>query len=316
VQLKELIGEALGKTLAPETRLAIAVSGGPDSLGLLALAHAALPGRVTALTVDHGLRAGSAAEAAQVASLCAAAGIPHHVLSWPGPHPRANLQAAARAARYALMADWCQRHDVPVLLTAHHAEDQAETLLMRLARGSGLAGLSGIRAARPLAPGVMLVRPLLTTPRTALADAARAAGWTAIDDPSNRHPRHDRTHVRALLAREPGLLPASMLATSAACLAEAEAALDWATDRAFESRVTQHANGLGLDLAGLPQALQHRLLVRAFAQLGAAPRGSAVARLLARGGGTLAGLRLRAGAGLRLRAGPPWTLTPAPPRKS
>lgn len=306
--LPALIANALGAALPADARLAIAVSGGPDSLGLLALAQASCPGRLTALTIDHGLRAGSAAEAAHVARLCQAAGIPHHTLVWSGPYPRQNLQAAARAARYALLAQWCSAHAIPYLLTAHHAEDQAETLLMRLARGSGLAGLTGIRAARPLAPGVTLVRPLITTPRAALAAAARAAGWTALDDPSNSHPRHARTHVRALLVREPDLLPPPALAASAAHLAADQAALDWATARAWESRVTISATSLALDLAGLPQALQHRLLARAFAHFGTAPRGSAIARLLARGGGTLAGQRLK--------SGPVWTLAPAPQRQN
>ena len=305
--LAPLVEAALGAPLPATARLAIAVSGGPDSLGLLALAHHDFHDRITALTVDHGLRDGSAAEARHVASLCAGSGIAHHTLVWAGPHPRSNLQARARAARYALMADWCHQNRVACLLTAHHAEDQAETLLMRLARGSGLGGLSGIRACRLLAPGVQLLRPLLTVPRATLHNATRAAGWPALTDPSNTSPRHDRTHVRALLSRAPDLLPATALAGSAACLAQAEAALDWVATRAFESRVAVTPHGLTLDLAGLPAELQHRLLVRAFAHFGEAPRGSAIARLLVRGSGTLAGLSLR--------PGPPLRLEPAPPRR-
>jgi tRNA(Ile)-lysidine synthase len=306
--LPALIDAALGAALPADARLAVAVSGGPDSLGLLALTRASLPGRVTALTVNHGLRSGSAAEAEHVAALCRAADIPHHILVWPGPHPRRSVQAAARTARYTLMTAWCVANRTPYLLTAHHAEDQAETLLLRLARGSALAGLTGIRAARPLAPGVMLVRPLLAQPRKLLEDAAHAAGWAPLTDPSNTNPRHDRTHVRALLAREPVLLPASALAASAAHLAADEAVLDWAAARAWEGRVTITTTGLALDLAGLPQALQLRLLARAFAHFDTVPRGTAMARLLARGGGTLAGLRLRKGL--------VWTLVPAPARQN
>lgn len=142
--LSGLIAAALGRPLPAQARVALAVSGGPDSMALLALAAAALPGRITALTVDHGLRAAAAAEAAGVAAQCAARGIAHATLRRDGPPIRANVQARARAARYALMADWCRAHGAGLLLTAHHADDQAETLLMRLNRASGSDGLAGI----------------------------------------------------------------------------------------------------------------------------------------------------------------------------
>ncbi|WP_439533191.1 tRNA lysidine(34) synthetase TilS [Polymorphobacter sp.] len=304
--LSSLLAATLGHPPPPEARFAVAVSGGPDSMGLLAMAIDTLPGRITALTVDHGLRAEAAADAAHVGAACAERAVPHHVLAWTGPHPATNIQAEARAARYRLMTDWCVAHDTGFLLTAHHAEDQAETLLMRLARGSGIAGLSGIRRLRPLAPGVMLVRPVIGLPRCRLADAAHAAGLLPLADPSNHDPRHDRTHVRALLARESRLLPVTGLARSAKALAAAEAALDWAADRAWASRVQRTDKGLALDLEGLPPMLQGRLLARALADFGAVPRGSAVARLLARGGGTLAGVRVR--------TGPLWQLSFAPAR--
>jgi len=305
--LAALVAAAMGAAEAPGGRIAVAVSGGPDSLGLLAMAVGAFPGRVLALTVDHGLRAGSAGEAEYVAGLCAAAGVLHKTLLWEGDRPRSNVQAKARDARYALMAACCERHGAAVLLTAHHAEDQAETVLMRLARGAGVSGLSGIRACRALAASVWLVRPLLGVPRARLHEAADTAGWTGLVDPSNASPRHDRTHVRALLARESGLLPADMLAGSAARLAVAEAALDWAAERAFESRAAVRADHVALDLAGLPQELQYRLLVRAFAHFGLQPRGAAAAQLLVKGGGTLAGIRVR--------AGEVWTLEAAKARR-
>jgi tRNA(Ile)-lysidine synthase len=275
-------------------------------MGLLAMAAAACPGRIVVLTVDHGLRAGSAAEAAHVAATCDTHALPHHLLRWAGPYPKANVQAEARRARYQLLGDWCTANQMPYLLTAHHAEDQAETLLMRLARGSGLAGLTGIRRHRLLTSGVIVLRPCLGLPRARLAAEAAAAGFVPVVDPSNISPRHDRTHTRALLAREPRLLPAGQLAQAANALAEAEASLVWATDRAFASRVTATKAGFTLDLDGLPNELQRRLLDQALIRLGAAPRGSAVARLLARGGGTLGSIRVRAGA--------LWHLTKAAPR--
>jgi tRNA(Ile)-lysidine synthase len=306
------VAAALRRPLAPETRFAVAVSGGADSLGLLLLAARAFPGRVTALTVDHGLRAAAAAEAAGVAAKCAEYSVPHETLHWHGAKPRGNVQAAARTARYRLMAQWCAAHDCALLLTAHHADDQAETLLMRLQRGSGIAGLAGIRAARRLAPGVTLLRPLLGVRRADLAAIVAAAGWTPVADPSNADPRFDRTAARAVLAQVPAL-DAGRLALTAAALAEAEDALDWAAARAWDGAAAVLADQIRLDVAGLPDELARRLVLRAIATLNpaAAPHGPAVSALLARlaAGGT-ATL-----AGIRVRGGDWWQFSRAPPRR-
>ncbi len=311
--LAELTAAALGRPLRADERLAVATSGGPDSLALLTLAVAAFPGRVTALTVDHGLRAGSAAEAASVAAQCAARSIAHVTLVRDGPALSANIQAQARAARYRLMADWCAVHGVGLLLTAHHADDQAETLLMRLNRGSGSAGLAGIRSARPLRPGLVLVRPLLGQRKARLAAIAAAAGWAVVADPANHDPRHDRTAMRALLAAAPGL-DAHALAVSAGHLAAEAEALDWAAARAWDGRVTTAGTALLIDAQALPAALVQRLLARAVTQLsGQAARGGDIARLAARLGvgkaGTVAGVMARPGAIWRLSLAPPPTAT-------
>lgn len=318
-----LIAAALGRPVAAGERLAVAVSGGPDSLALLELAAHDFCSRVTAITVDHGLRAASAAEAAGVAAQCAARGIAHVTLRRDGPPITRNVQAAARAARYGLLGDWCAAHGHGLLLTAHHADDQAETLLMRLNRASGATGLAGIRAARPLRPGVSLVRPLLGMRKAELADIAAAAGWQVVDDPSNRDPRHDRSRVRAALAASGLDVPA--LARAAAHLADEAAALDWAADLAWQGRVTAGGTALRLDARGLPAALVQRLLARAVAMLGnGTPRGSDVAHLAARlsagQAGTLAGVAARPGPVWRLhranahqkpQSGPEITLYPA-----
>lgn len=307
------IEAALGRGLAGTERLALAVSGGPDSMALLALAAAAFPGRIAALTVDHRLRPAAAAEAATVAACCAARGIPHAGLAWIGDKPAANLQAAAREARYALMAGWCARNGYALLLTAHHADDQAETVLMRLARGSGSAGLAGIRPARALDHGITLVRPLLGRRRAELAAIAAATGWPLADDPSNRNGHYARTAARTLLAATPWLDIPNM-ATAAAHLAEAEAALVWATDRAWAGRATATATGITLDAAGLPAELVRRLVRQALTTLAPAsdPRGPDLSRLIARlsagGASTLAGVRAK--------GGPTWFFAPAAPRKT
>lgn len=307
--LPALIAAALGRPVAPADRIAVATSGGPDSLALLGLAAAAFPGRVTALTVDHRLRPESATEAAGVAAQCAARGIPHQTLLRAGADFTTNLQARARAARYALLGDWCAAHGHGLLLTAHHADDQAETLLMRLARASGSDGLAGIRAARALRPGVTLVRPLLGCRKADLVAQAAADGWQAVDDPANRDPRHDRTAVRALLAAHPELDVGALAASAAHLAAEAEA-LAWAADLAWQGRVREADGALLVDAAGLPAALVQRLLARAVETLAGRPaRGSDIARLAARLGagqaGTLAGIVARPGTVWRLCVTPP-----------
>ena len=275
--------------------VAVAVSGGPDSLALLWLAREAFGDRVEVLTVDHCLRLGSAGDAAHVARCAAELNLPHTTLTWAGPTPTGNLQAAARAARYRLLADWCAARDVRWLLTAHHADDQAETLLLRLARGSGSAGLAGLRRRRNLGSGVTLLRPLLDWRRSELAGIVAAAGWTALDDPANRATRFDRTQARALLAETPWLRP-ERLAAAAAHLAEAEAALAWTAELAWSSRAAISPSGIMLDAAGLPHELQRRMMLRVIATLapGADLAGPSLERwrrlLLAGRRATLAGI--------------------------
>src|SRR5579883_2527184 len=149
------------------TGLLLAVSGGPDSLALLSLVHqwhetqmAAPPFQVA--TVDHGLRPESGDEAAHVAALCQKLSIPHHVLLWEGSKPCHGIPEAARHARYTLLTQCAQSQGLSHIVTAHTADDQAETLLMRLGRSTGISGLAGIRKIRPLTENILLSRPLLT----------------------------------------------------------------------------------------------------------------------------------------------------------
>jgi tRNA(Ile)-lysidine synthase len=169
--------------------IGIAVSGGPDSIALLLLAAAAFPGIVSAATVDHGLRPEAADEARFVARLCASLGIPHRILGADVDTGRASVQRAAREARYRSLQDWLAEAGIGCLATAHHADDQAETLLMRLLRGAGVGGLSGVRARTCVpVPGsdIVLVRPLLGWRRTELATiVAAAASERTSGDPAS-----------------------------------------------------------------------------------------------------------------------------------
>ena len=295
---------------AAAPRLGLAVSGGPDSTALLLLAATVLPGRVEAATVDHGLRAENAAEADAVARLCARLGVPHATLAVrldPG-----NVQDAARHARYAALGAWSQARGLGALATAHHADDQAETLIMRLNRGSGVAGLAGVRARSSL-PGVpvMLVRPLLGWRRADLAQVVDDAGVTAADDPSNADERFDRARLRKALAHA-DWLDVDAVAQSAAHLAEADAALHWSAGLEDEGRVRREAFGM-IYRPMAPRAIAMRVITRIVTELDEQPRGSAIARVfdaLAAGEAiSIGGLVARPSAG-------GWSFAKAPPRRT
>lgn len=255
--------------------LAVAVSGGADSLCLALLAAEwarARGGRAVALTVDHRLRPDSASEAAQVAAWLAARGMDHHVLVWDGAKPGADIQAAARAARYALLEQWCAARGVLHLLLAHHRDDQAETLLLRLGRGSGVDGLA---AMAPIAErfSLRLLRPLLTVPRARLAATLTAAGQDWIEDPSNRNPVFARARLRARLPElaAEGLAP-ERLAATARRMARAADALDGAVAEVAARKVEFFDAGYALaapdTFADLPEEIGLRLLVRLVRAVG------------------------------------------------
>ncbi|HYJ52021.1 MAG TPA: tRNA lysidine(34) synthetase TilS [Allosphingosinicella sp.] len=293
----------------PRGRIGIAVSGGPDSLALLLLAQAAGRGRVHAATVDHGLRAESGGEAAMVAEVCARLGVPHTILE-AQMTDAANIQAAARARRYALLGEWAEGAGLACILTAHHLDDQAETLMMRLLRGSGLAGLAGIRAVQP--SPVPVLRPLLGWRHAELAAIVEAAGLEPVEDPSNADERFDRARLRRRLA-EAGWIDPVPLARSAAALAEAEEALAWAAQRLWTERVTAEDEGFSLDPAGLPDELRRRLVLAVLTAIGGSvPRGAEVMRLIA----TLEAGGTATLAGAKCSGGERWRFVPAPPRRA
>jgi tRNA(Ile)-lysidine synthase len=301
--LEALTGTAPG-------RLGVAVSGGADSLALLLLARETFPGDVTAATVDHRLRPEAAGEAAFVARVCADLGIPHAILAADAP-VAGNVQAGARALRYRLLGGWAGQGRVSWLLTGHHLDDQAETLVMRLNRGAGLSGLAAIRA-RTRIGDVAVARPLLGWTRSELGAVVADAGLAPVEDPSNGDERFDRARLRPRLAGA-DWIDAAAFARSAAALAEAEAALEWAVERLIEERVEAVPGGASLDPADIPPELRRRLLLRILALLlpADAPRGDAVQRLLA----TLAAGGTATLAGVKCTGGPVWRFEAAPPRR-
>jgi tRNA(Ile)-lysidine synthase len=237
-------GEASGlfRGLEGLPGLVLAVSGGPDSTALLVLAarwakRLKRGPKLIAITIDHGLRPEAAREAAAVKQLARRLGVPHRALRWRGKKPRTALQEAARNARYQLLAQAAIREGIAHILTAHTLDDQAETVLFRLARGSGLLGLGGMARAAPFPAQtrqeIFLVRPLLHIPKVRLIATLNAAKIRYSEDPTNHDPRFTRPRLRLLmpaLAREG--LDARGLARLALRLRRAESTIAVAVDAA------------------------------------------------------------------------------------
>jgi tRNA(Ile)-lysidine synthase len=315
----------------PAGGVALAVSGGSDSTGLMVLSAEWLAqtgqdaGASFVLTVDHGLRPQSASEARWVAQAALRLGFRHAVLPWLGAKPKTGLQAAARAARYALLADFMRQAGLVVLVTAHTADDQAETLLMRLARGSGVDGLAAMAPWTSLAPPtcaggreLLLARPLLAVTKARLKAALAARGVSWLEDESNAAPVFERSRLRA--AQETLLrlgLRQESLGLSAQRLQQARAALEWAVAQFCRQEGSYRVDPAGLiriDAAAwlaLPSELRVRVLQKGIAGAGGEGRPLARAKLEAlsqslgealaspRGGGrwTLARTAVRAARG-------------------
>ncbi|MBB3859821.1 tRNA(Ile)-lysidine synthase [Novosphingobium hassiacum] len=302
------------QALAPSGQVGLAVSGGPDSLALLLLVHEVAPRNFSVATVDHGLRPEAAAEAATVADLCDARGIEHSTLTL-AMAKGSGVQERARTARYAALAAWARAANLSAIVTAHHADDQAETMVMRLNRGAGVRGLAGMRpvATVPGDPTLALLRPLLAWRRDELLEVVRAQGLKPADDPSNRDQHYERVRIRDALTSSEAFDPKGF-AASAAWLADADIALDWAVERLWAGVVASGEGCTWEPPSGLPQTLALRVLERLFATFRTTPpRGPDLTRLLetlrAGGVGTLAGVKADARIG-------PWRFTRAPARTS
>jgi tRNA(Ile)-lysidine synthase len=263
--------------------LVLAVSGGPDSMALmwlLACWRRSLKRgpKLVAVTVDHGLRAEAAAEARMVKRVARQLELPHRTLRWPGVKPKAGLPAAAREARYQLLAEAARSHGASYILTAHTRDDQAETLIMRLMRGSGLVGLAGMARVTELA-GLSLARPLLEIPKSRLLATLDKAKLAFADDPTNRDRNFTRPRLRGLmplLAAEGG--DARNLARLASRLARANRAVEALVDGAerylaLTGRMADRGPGRvrvfdARAFAALPEEVRLRMLLRTIERLG------------------------------------------------
>ncbi len=254
-------------------RVILAVSGGPDSMALLSLAARWRAARkngpaLVAATIDHRLRREAKREAAAVARLAKRLNIPHHTLAWAGKKPKTGLQEAARAARYSLLLGLARKAGADAIATAHTRDDQAETVLHRIARGSGIGGLAGIRRRRER-DGIVLLRPLLDVAKTRLVATLRQARISFADDPSNRDPRFLRARLRELA---PGLeregIDAGKLALLARRLARANSAIEQVAAEEWKRALCGASRGvLEFDAPSyfaLPAEIALRLLGRAI----------------------------------------------------
>lgn len=286
-------------------RVGLAVSGGPDSLALLLLAANTLD-HVEAATVDHGLRPEAASEACFVAGIARMLGVRHSILTLP-PKPAGNTSAWARQKRYEELEKWADALELDLILTAHHADDQLETMLMRLNRGAGVGGMAGIRTFRG-----RIARPLLGWRKAELVKLVNLHGMEPVDDPSNHDDRYDRARLRKSLEHASWLDPVGAVRAGAA-LASADQALDWAASDYLARRGAVAAGIVSLDAKGLPHELLRRIVLKCITQIrpDAAPRSDELDRLIRalenRKTGTLADVKCS--------GGDFWTFQQAPPRR-
>ncbi len=304
--------------------LGLAVSGGPDSFALLLLAQAAMPGQIAVASVDHGLRPEAAQEVALVERVCAALNVPFTAIKVT--LARGNLQAKARLARYEALEQWAADNDLGAIATAHHADDQAETLLMRLARGSGLSGLAGVRARSFIGENeTVLLRPLLDWRKDELEALVEDAGIEPARDPSNSNNAFDRVRVRAHLAEHDATLPADALALSAEHLAEAWRAIEWFAMLDWEEMVHREDSDEPAFryFANVPRIIAIETIMRAIGELGGmatrSEAGRAYDRLWRGHNSSLSGVLITPSVekvenvGVEMRV---WRFTPEPPRTS
>lgn len=305
VKISDRDCDAIFVRLRTYRRVVLAVSGGVDSMALLQLAaewrSRRLAGgdstpEMSVATVDHGLRAQSQAEAAFVADRCAALGLKHHLLTWGGAKPKTGVAEAARTARYTLLLQCAIENHADAVITGHHGDDQAETVIMRLARGSGVAGLAGMRVARDLSPNkfpggesvttvidedqrstaipVQLLRPLLSVSKSQLVAAMQSRDLMWCDDPSNVDVKSERVRIRNSMAQLAAVgISQSALSRTSRRMAEAEAGLRYGDANLVHAALLTNHDGIFASLdrcvfVDAPPILQQRLLQRLIVMFG------------------------------------------------
>jgi tRNA(Ile)-lysidine synthase len=314
VQLTQPSAQAVATFAASVERLTsgkgsllLAISGGPDSLAMLLLANAALPGRCDAATIDHGLRPEAADEAEFVAALCRNLGMRHQILR-PEKPIVGSLQAEARASRYTLLTAHAAQKGCDWIATAHHAEDQQETVLMRVARGSGVDGLAAIRERHK-----QIIRPMLAFQKAEMLTICAECNITPMQDPSNEDNHFDRVAMRQWLNAGGHPFDVRRTARTARACADASEALNWSTAELFAARVRHVDGGYLFDPDNIPRELLRRILLRIFdaIQPGYLPRGEAMDEAMS---GLEKGEQRMLG-NILCKGGAAWCFTVAPERQ-
>ena len=282
--------------------IAVGVSGGADSLALVLRLHQA-GAKLVALTVDHDLRAESRQEAEYVASLMQQFAIEHHILKWVGAKPHTGVEEAARQARYDLLFAFCHQHHIKYLATGHHRRDQAETFLLRLARGSGVFGLSGIL---PITErdGITIIRPQLNDSPDDLKKFLQQQNISWVEDPMNAEPDYARVKIRQFLPmlRDVGI-DEQRLAETAAILRQTREYLQNCVDDFISANVRRFADvvvAVSLaKLSGLPVEIARLVLGELIRRIGGdsyTPEAASLNRIISEGldfsGCTLGGCEL------------------------
>ncbi len=271
--LEELFAENI-KKFNYVSKFVVAVSGGADSMAIVLLANdwaRENNKEIVAVTVDHGLRAGSKNEAEKVSKWLANKNIKHTILMWEGDKPESNIQANARDARYRLLTEFCKNEDVDALFVAHNKQDQAETILLRIMRGSGVDGLSAIAEETEINQ-VKIVRPLLFANKQDLRGFLQRNNQEWIEDPSNKNEKYDRIVVRNFIERskEPDLLVAR-LADTATNMARSRAYIEQKVAEEFEQIVDIRGEEAYVDHAGfcaLHEESAYRILSQIITKIG------------------------------------------------
>lgn len=267
LQSNDLRQWLLENDVALGERIAVAVSGGADSMCLALLASEIAD--VTALVVDHLLREESTLEAEGVRRRLQAFGVTAEVLTWHADDkPTSNIQAEARQARYQLMTDWCLVNDVACLLVAHHQDDQAETVLLRMARGSGLSGLAGMPVKRELTPGLDLIRPFLNVPKARIVKTLQQRNVDWVEDPSNENQEFDRIKARKFLGNPPlPGLSVARIADTANHLRRAKDAVDHYVAQWLSDAVVFHEAGFAELTTELMRGVPDEVSLRGLANI-------------------------------------------------
>lgn len=255
-----------------DRNVGLAVSGGPDSIALMLAFHEYRPDTFQVVTVDHGFRTASAMEVQFVRQLCDERSIPCNIITL-GLKSGSGNQERARMARYSAMAAWAKENDLAALVTGHHANDQAETMIMRLNRGVGIKGLGGMREISTTPCGFPLWRPFLNVRRDELVEYVMANGIVPINDPSNQDEHYERVRIRNAMTE---VFDPLGFAKTAQILESTNNAIEWMVDQVWD-RVELSSNEIKWKAEPIPEIMQHRILERVLDHFGKRPkRGGAI----------------------------------------